>query len=142
VLVVPLNSVQALCKAVLDGLPFPGSTKALKADRQTGPRGKPGQAGYKRLRWDVDVWLVMLTNPNNSMVDQQFPLLLDAVMAAFWSTEMPTWITDETTGLATQVLSIGEDYRMEYAPVHAPQTQRMLFYDAHLRLSIYEAVQA
>ena len=163
---IPLNSVQQLCQQVLDGLPFPGSSTALKAqitppmiqnlngpvafvwggtlgvDRQTGPRGDPGKAGFKRLRWDVDVWLIMMTNPNNALIDQQFPLLLDAVMAAFWSTEMPRDITDPTTQLETQILSIGEDFRMVYSPVHAPQTQRMLYYEAHLSLSVYEAVQA
>ena len=162
----PLNSIQQLCQEILDGLPIPGSGTPLQAQitppviqnlngpvafvwggsmsgkRTAGPRGKPEQSGYKELTWDVDVWLVLLTNPNSSLVDQQFPLVVDAVMAAFWATEMPTWAVDATTGLRTQVRSIGEQFRLEYSPVHTPQTQRMLYYDARLTLSVYEAVQA
>ena len=162
----PLNSIQQFTKTIIDGMAIPGSTVPLKAQvtppvlqnvsspmafvwggsmsgkRTAGPRGTPDKAGYKELTWDIDVWLILLTNPNNSLVDQQFPLVVDAVMAAFWATEMPTWTVDSTTGLRTQVRSIGEQFRLEYSPVHTPQTQRMLFYDARLTLSVFEAVQA
>jgi len=162
----PLNSVQIFCRNIIDGMAIPGSPVALKAQitppvlqnvsspmafvwggnmsgkRTAGPRGKPGHAGFKELAWDVDVWLILLTNPNNAMVDQQFPLVVDAVMDAFWSTTMPTVTTDPTTGLETQIRSIGEQFGLEYSPVHTPQTQRMLYYAARLRLSVFEAVNA
>lgn len=162
----PLNSIQHYVQGLLDGLAVPDSTTTLEAQitpptvqdldspvafvwggqlvvtRQTGNRGPAPAAGFKRLMWDVDVWLVYLTNPDDTEVDQEFPLLVDAVMAQLWSTTMPLFITDPTTGLVTQVLEIGEEFRLDYSPVHTPATLRMLYYTAHLGLSIYEAVQA
>lgn len=162
----PLNSIQYFTKGVLDGLAIPGSTTALKAQitpptiqglsgpvafvwggsmrttRQTGPRGKPGAAGFKKQLWDVDVTLVYLTNPRNDRVDQAFPLVVDAVLAQVWSTTMPVPITDPTTGLESQVLQFGEDYRLDYTFVRTPASDRMLFYEARLTLSVYEAVNA
>lgn len=168
----PLASVQLYVQGLLDGLLIPGSTKPLKAQvtppviqklsgpmafvwggslvvtRQTGPRGAPGEAGFKKLLWDVDVWLVLLTNPNSSGADQQFPVLVDAVMAQLWTTAMPLFIdgqglpANEGDAGTSQILEVGEAFRVEYAAVHTPQTQRMLFYDAHLALQIYEAVNA
>jgi hypothetical protein len=169
---VPLASVQLYVQGLLDGLLIPGSTTpltaqvtppviqnlngpvafvwggSLVASRQTGPRGAPGAAGFKKLMWDVDVWLVLLTNPNSAGADQQFPVLVDAVLAQLWSTTMPLFIDGQglpaTEGVegTSEILSIGENFRMEYSPVHTPQTQRMLYYDAHLSLGIYEAVNS
>lgn len=170
----PLLSVQMYVQGVLNGLSVPGQAKALKAqitppttqklegpvafvwggsmrsERQAGPRGTPGHAGYKHLAWDVDVWLVYLTNPNSTTLDSQFPAFVDAVMAKVWSTPMPLFIDSQgapagQTAIAqgvTQILSIGENFRLEYSPVHAVASQRMLYFDARLTLSIYEAVQA
>ena len=168
----PLASVQKYVQGILDGLAVPGGTQTLKAQvtppvlqnlngpvafvwggsmvasRQSGPRGTAGAAGFRRLMWDVDVWLVYLTNPNTAGADQVFPDLLDAVMAQLWSTTMPVFIDangqptepSDTPG-ATQILSVGEDYRLEYSPIHTPATNRMLYYSARFSLQIYEAVQ-
>lgn len=169
----PLASVQKHVQGILDGLPVPGGTQTLTAQvtppviqnlngpvafvwggsmaasRQTGPRGTPGAAGFRRLMWDVDVWLVYLTNPNAAGADAVFPDLIDAVMAQLWATEMPVLIdvdgqptTQSGASGATQILSIGEDYRLEYSPVHTPATQRMLYYTARFTLQVYEAVQS
>lgn len=162
----PLNSIQLYLQSILDGLPIPGSTTTLEAQitppvtqdldgpiafvwggsmrtvRQTGPRGNPGKAGFKHQQWDADVWLVYLTNPDDPELDQEFPLIVDAILAQLWSTPEPLFITDPTTGLNTQLLSVGEEYRLEYAQVHTPATLRMLYYTAHLTVSLYEAVNA
>lgn len=170
----PLLSVQSYIRGVLDGLSVPGQTQPLKAqitppvvqnlngptafvwggsvrgERQSGPRGAPGKAGFKHLAWDVDVWLVYLTNPNNPTVDSEFPAFVDAVMAQIWSTPTTLFIDARGTPAeptsvpegVTQILSVGEQFRLEYAPVHAVASQRMLYFDARLTLEIYEAVQA
>jgi len=162
----PLNSIQCYVKGILDGLPIPGSTQSLDAfvtpptvdnldnpkayiwgarmrgTRQTMPRGIAPAAGFKKLMWNVDVYLSYETNPDDANIDQEFPLIVDAVMAALWSTTMPTFITDPTTGLKTQLLAIGEDFDFEYPPEKAPATLRMVYYTARLGLSVQEAVQA
>lgn len=162
----PLNSIQQHCVSIIDGLPIPGSADALTAtiqppnfedldgprafiwggtmrgERQTAPRGDAPKAGFKRLNWVVDVWLSYLTTPDAPDVDRAFPLIVDAVMSAFWSTPMPVFITDPVTGLVSQLLQIGEEFELEAPTARATQTQRMLYYTARLGLDVYEAVQA
>jgi hypothetical protein len=120
----------------------------MRGQRRAGPRGKPGQAGFKKLLWNVDIWLVYLTNPNNPDVDSEFPAIVDAVMTALWSTQLTTQIDPNgvpcqvgTPG-ASQILSIGENFRLDFDTVHTPQTQRMLFYAARLTQDIDEEVNA
>jgi hypothetical protein len=159
---VPLNSVQHFVVGLLDGLAIPGSSQTLEAyitpptvdeldnpkayvwggrlrgTRQSMPRGQ----GFKRLNWSVDVWLTYETNPDSPTVDEEFPLIVDAVMNKVWTTPLnDTFITDPTTGVRSQILAIGEDFDFEYPPERVPATLRMLYYTARLGLNVYEAVQ-
>lgn len=158
----PLNSIQSHIHGILDGLAIPGTSQTLEAyitppvvedldspkayvwgarmqaTRQTMPRG----AGFKKLMWQVDVYLSYETNPDSPTVDSEFPLIVDAVMAAMWTTTMPMFISDPTTGATSQLLAIGEQFDFEYPPEKAPATMRMLYYTARLGLTVYEAVQA
>lgn len=162
----PLNSIQQHCQSIIDGLQIPASPDRLTAyiqppnfedldaprayiwggrmlgERQTAPRGVAPEAGFKRLNWVVDVWVSYLTTPDASDADQAFPLVIDAIMNAFWTTPMPTFIQDTVTGVRSQLLQIGEEFELEYPPERAPATQRMLYYTARLGLDVYEAVQA
>lgn len=110
----------------------------LRGTRQSMPRGQ----GFKRLNWNVDVWLTYETNPDSPTVDQEFPLIVDAVMNKVWTTPLnDTFITDPTTGVRSQILAIGEDFDFEYPPERVPATLRMLYYTARLGLNVYEAIQ-
>lgn len=104
---------------LLDGLVIPGTTDTIEAfitpptvDNLDGPKAyiwgsrmratrqtMPRTFGFKKLLWQVDVYLSYETVPDSPTVDQEFPLVIDAVMAALWSATMPTMITDPTTGL-------------------------------------------
>ena len=161
----PLNSIQQYCLGIINGLAIPGSPKPLEAyiqppnfeningprayvwggrmlgERQTAPRGLAPKAGFKRLNWVVDVWVSYLTPASSPTIDQDFPLIVDAIMNAFWHTEMTTFITDPVTGVPSEILQIGEEFELETPVAHAPATQRMLYYTARLGLDVYEAVQ-
>lgn len=122
---------------------------ALDVSRQTGPRGPAGQAGFKHLGWEISTWVVYLTNPNATTADTAFPQLLDAVMARVWSSPTTLLIdangnptTPQQTPGATQLLQVGEQFRLDYSPVHTPATDRMLYYSARFDWQVYEAVQA
>ncbi len=175
----PLNSLQLYTHSIIDGLLIPSVTEPLRAyitppniedldgprayvwggrlrgRRQTTPRGAPGQAGFKRLDWVIDVYLSYLTTPDSADIDQQFPLIVDAIMAASWSVRMPLIIDSQgqriLTGAgpvqdlppgASQIISIGEDFELEYPPERNPANLRMLYYTCRLGLDVYEAVQA
>jgi len=95
----PLMSTQYYVQGLLNGLVTPGVSKPLVAyvtppivdklagprayvwggtlavSRQSGNRGPAGAAGFKKLMWDADVWLLYLTNPNDTSVDTEFPQL-------------------------------------------------------------------
>lgn len=158
----PLNSVQLYTQSLLDGLTIPGMSTPLTAYitpptvedldgphayiwggrlrglRQTMPRGP----GFKHLDWTVDIYLVYETNPDSPTVDQEFPLVVDAVMTKLWTTTTPLFITDPTTGVQSQLLNVGEDFEFEYPPERTPATLRMLYYSCRIGLNLYEAVQA
>ena len=158
----PLNSVQEYVKNLLDGLQIPGGGAPLEAyitpptvedidrpkayvqgarlrgQRQTAPRGP----GFKRLNWMVDVYITYETVPDSVTVDQEMPLIIDAIMNKTWTTVMPLFIQDQVTGVRSQILAIGEDFELEYPPERTPATLRMLYYVARLGLDVYEAVQA
>lgn len=167
----PLNSVQQYVNGLIDGLVVEDGIPALQSYVQPpvledldGPRayvwggrlaGKrqsmprinyetvdQSTAGYKWLDWTIDVYISYLTNPDDVNVDQEFPLIVDAVMWKFWTTQMPLFITDPTTGLLSQILAIGEEFDLEYPPEKTPATMRMLYYTCRLSLRVYEAVQA
>jgi len=165
-----MNSVQQYCRGIIDGLQIPGIPQPLiahtipdavenldgpiaivqasrmRGKRQTAPRissaPSPTTAGFKRLDWYVDVHLAYETNADTQTVDQEFAVIADAIMLAYWTTAMPWYIEDLTTGLQTQILQIGEEFDLETPPARAPATLRMLYFRGRLGLSIYEAVQA
>ncbi len=130
----------------------------MRGRRQTMPRiATPaainaGRSGYKRLDWTVDVYLAYEMNPDvpATTMDQDFPMIIDAVFTQMWTTTMPVFIDPNgvptTTPLSnvvyTQILAVGEDFELEYPPERAPATMRMVYYTARLGFDIYEAVQA
>lgn len=130
----------------------------MRGRRQTMPRvGTPaaiaaGRSGFKRLDWTVDVYLNYEMNPDVPAVtiDTDFPLIIDAVFTQMWTTTMPVLIdpngvptnTPANGVVYTQILSVGEEFELEYPPERAPATIRMLYYSARLSFDIYEAVQA
>lgn len=154
--------MQLHVKSILDGLPIPGGTQTVTAyitppmnakldgplvfvwgGRMTAARlAMPRGLGFKKLTWSMDTYLAYETNPNVDELDQQFPLICDAVMEALWTTPMSIPVTDPTTGLVTQLGSIGEQFTFEYPPVKAPKTQRMLYFAAKFSFQIQELPQA
>lgn len=155
-----LNSVQLYFKSFLDGLPV-GNGQTLTTyivpppvDDLDGPRGyvwasrmrgarqtMPRGAGFKKLGWNVDVYLSYETVPDEVDVDQQFPLIVDAVLWKLSTVVMPTFITDPTTERQSQILSIGEEFELENPPERVPATLRMLYFMARIGFQVYEAVQ-
>lgn len=173
-----LTGVQLYVKNIIDGLVVTDGIPALEAHvtpptlqdldgpmafvwggrmtgkRQTTPRILSGHtiadgtSGFKHLAWVVDVYIVYETNPNIDSNDTDFPQIVDAVLAAYFTTQMPIFIdgtgntyTEPAAGL-TQILGIGENFELDYAPLHTPATLRMLYYSAKLSMEVYEAVQA
>lgn len=172
----PLTSLQLYTRSIIDGLVIGDGIPAveafitpppvdkmdapkayvwggrLRAGRQTTPR----KAGFKHLAWTLDIYLSYGTSAKSPTVDTQFPSIVDAVMAAFWSVTTPTFVTPQGAPWAappgasvatppdgsSQVLNMGEDFELEYPPERAPATLRMLYYTARLGLDVYEAVQA
>jgi len=171
----PLNSIQQYVKGVINGITVAGQTQPLvayvtppvvdnaggppkayvwagRADslRQTTPRG----AGFRKINWHIDIYLNYETNPNRPnvggvAVDNQFPLIVDAVLMQLWTTTMPTFIDANGTPIgdtyqtgATQVHFIGENWTLDYPTERTPATLRMLWYSALLTVDVTEAIQS
>lgn len=157
-----LNAILPYLEGVFDGLTVPGGVGTLHASvtpaaiqpldgpkayllpatmhgrRRTAPR----VLGDIELEWWVDVYLDFETNPNAANLNQQFALIVDAILYAAWGTAMPIFVTDPTTGRQTRIVAIGEEVELENPPVKTPATLRSLLYQALLRIQVKEWVQA
>lgn len=162
----PLNSVQIYVANLVNGIQVPGIAKPIEAfitpptveeldgpkayiwgarnrgRRQTMPRGIAPAAGFKRLDWTIDIYLVYETMPDEPNIDQEFPLIIDAVLTKLWSTTMPFVIEDPTTGQVSQIQAIGEEWELEYPPERTPSTLRMIYYTSRIAMDVVEIVQA
>lgn len=162
----PLNSVQIYVANLVDGIQVPTIDKPIEAfitpptvedidgpkayiwgarnrgKRQTMPRGRAPAAGFKRLDWTIDIYLVHLTTPDEANLDQEFPLIIDSVLTALWSTPMPVVIEDPTSGQVSQIQAIGEQWELEYPPERTPATLRMLYYSSRIAMDVVEILQA
>jgi hypothetical protein len=165
-----LASVQQYCRGIIDGLalPLPGSPSLtawitppvfekltgprayvwggrVRGSRQTAPRGP----GFRRVPWVVDIWLVYLDTPDQARRAEPFPLVIDAVLAAFMTTPMPVFIDASGTPVGpnagsaadTQIQSIGESWDLDYPPERAPAAGRMVWYSARIGMDVLEVVQ-
>jgi hypothetical protein len=167
---VPLNSVQTHVQGLLNGLALPGQVDGdnnpvplvayitpptvediagarayvwggtLRERRQTAPRGQ----GFKTLIWTVDVYVALAATSADPNLDQEFPLVLDAIMQAMRAAPMPIPLTDATTGVVSQLLAIGEDFDLEYVPERLLGQAAMdsLWYSARIGATVQEQVQA
>lgn len=159
----PLNSVQLYTKSIINGIvppllpnapvqayiapPVPGDMGAspqayvwggtFRERRQTAPRGQ----AFKRVDYQLDVWVIHAEDPSDPNADQMFPTTVDAIMKALRETSpMPLDITDPTTGEISQVLMIGEDFEVEYAPVRSLADNRYVQYAVRIGVNVYEAI--
>ena len=159
----PLNTIQTHVAGLLDGLAIPGTTDTLTTyitpptvEQLDGPRcyvwggsGRerrqtmPRKFGFKQMNWTVDIYLIYLsstTDPNIDL-DQAFPVLIDATMAALRAAVMPIIIQDPTTGVQSQLMAIGEDFDLEYPPEVTPDSQRLIYYSCRIAAPVMEVMQ-
>lgn len=168
----PLNSVQLYVANLIDNLEVPIlNTQPIEAwitppvnedidrpkayiwggrargHRQTAPRNisqklVDGRSGFKEINWTVDIYLVYETVPDDPNIDQVFPCIVDAVMTKLWTTPLNSFITDPTTGVVSEITSIGEEWDFEMLPERTPNTLRMIYYTCRISANVTEILQA
>jgi hypothetical protein len=115
-------------------------TNHLSEKRQTMPRASnAGMGGYKKSRHSVDLFVLVTGKSTGAYADQAFPIFLEAVMAKLRSVELTIPITDPDTGAASTILSIGEEFEVEIAPVVTIATQRMVAWQSRITCPVDEA---
>lgn len=121
--------------------------------RRATPRAQPNDlpsGAWKCAEHHLDIWLIWIgsiEDPNTDPreVDQQFPLIIDAVRAKLRNTPLLDYagvLTDPVTGEVSHLLNLGEQISWDYAPVRAVADQRLRRYDAQLTCSAEEWFQA
>ena len=165
----PLYSVSKYVLGLIDGLPLPAGLPPLEAwitppaleeidgpkahvwggrvrgGRQTAPRGP----GFKRLPWQVDVYLVYMDTPDDALTYEPFPQVIDTVISVFAKTTMPLFIDAAGNPMGpnavnetdTQILSIGESWELEYPPERVTASMLMVWYVARIGLDVLEVQQ-
>jgi hypothetical protein len=156
-----VNVVQLHAKSLLEGLPSPLYDKGLLTvitppspgdldgptayvwatlgtnKRQTAPR----RAGFRKMMWTVTVWLMSPDNATNPEADSAFACLIDAVVTAFTTAEMPISIIDPNSGQNYNFLAIGEQFTVTQSPVHGLANQQLFLYEALCEFTIEETSQ-
>ncbi|MFF4403589.1 hypothetical protein [Streptomyces sp. NPDC001404] len=160
----PLNTVQAHLKSLLDGTVLPYDAGALSAfiappdpgdgmqpsvyiwgsiatdARQSMPRGM----GFRLIAHEIDLWLIWVAPNDDPYADSAFPGILDAVVQQLRTAPMPVLNQPDpaNTGVVSDLLKIGERVRWDYAPVHSIEDQRYWVYTARIICDVTEKLQA
>lgn len=168
----PLATVQSYLKTKLDGLNLPAGLGTLTAfieppisddgaganlyiwgshgdeKRLTVPRAQPSNlasGGDKEIKHMADLWLIWFGSVEDPSVDNQFPSILDAVMAVLRNVALlddAQYAVDPVTGQTSNLLNVGENMSWEYAPVKALEDQRYRRYDARISVEVIEIFRA
>ena len=165
----PLYSVSKYVQGLINGLPLPAGLPALEAwitppvleevdgpkahvwggrvkgGRQTAPRG----TGFRKLPWQVDVYLVYMDTPDDALTYEPFPQVIDTVISVFTTTTMPLFIDASGNVMGpnavnktdTQIQAIGETWELEYPPERVTASMLMVWYVARLGLDVLEVQQ-
>ncbi len=165
----PINSVQLQVKSILNGLALPGQSLPLLAYIAPPVPGEVAQTlafiwgatanempqtfsrakalgttlgGFKKVTYNIDIWLYMIDQSDSITADSNFPLVIDAVRNAMASAQYPLLLTDPTTGQVSQLLMIGEKITTDYAPVRTLDDQQLVLYQGLLVVTVEEAIQS
>lgn len=121
-----------------DGDESRNPAKGGTISRNTGP----GTAsGFKAIEHLIDVYVVWFGADDDPDADNQFPGIVDAVMAALRTSPDPQVVTDPYTNVQSQLIDVGE--RMTYrTTISALSDQAYNRYDALILCPIIEHLQA
>lgn len=157
----PLNSVQQYVRALLDGQqspqqapaqafispPLPGDADVpqiyvwggrLQEQRETMPRG----GGYKKLHWQVSIWVYMPDVADDAEIDTAFPCLIDAIMDTLRAVPLPVALSDPVTAQVSSILFVGEQLQVQYGTPRATADQRYIWQNALITADVDELLQA
>ncbi len=73
------------------------------------------QGGYLKVKWQIDVRLYTLMNPDDPNIELAFPALIDMVTYQMNTTPPTAVITDPVTGQQSQLIKIGQEVDLDYA---------------------------
>lgn len=98
-------------------------------------------SGTKGTEHNIDVYAVWMASNDEPDIDNLFPGVVDAVMAAFRFSVDPATATDPYTGEQSTLVDIGE--RMNYrVTLRSLVEQAFNRYDALIGLSVLEIIRA
>ena len=165
-----LYSVARYVKGLIDGTPMPSGvpgplvayitppvSEKLSAPRayiwpgraqvarQTAPRGQ----GFRKRTWPIDIYVNYMDTPDDALANEPFLQVVDAVTGVFEATVMPLFIDslgnpvgpNATSATDTQILSIGEDWALDYPPERTVMNLRQLWFSTGIKLQVEEAKQ-
>ncbi len=159
-----LNALQLLVRDTLQGLetpaidlpaaqcwiapPVPGEIAVpqiyvwgahFKETRQMMGRGI---GGAKRLDYDLAIHLYAEMLSDDTTADSAFPLFIEAVLSALRRITMPQPLTDNVTGVVSQLVAVGEDFNVTYGVPRSLRDQRFLWYNCGVTMSATEIIIA
>jgi len=99
-------------------------------------------SGFRVINWSMYLYVYQQLLSNDPNADQSFPLVVDAIVNLLHTTPCPTYATDPTTGVQTEILAIGEHIHAQLAPVQDVGNQGFVLYDAMIVCDVREKVNA
>lgn len=124
-----------------------GPENRNSGSRSPAPAGAPqyqptARSGWKILKHTIEVYLTWFDDNSDPQADSSFPLVIDMAMMVLRTCKMPMDIVDPATGLACQLINLGENMSYEYVPVRSTASQRLQRQDALVTAPVEEWVQA
>ncbi len=127
-----LNSVQQYVKSLLDGLQSPQlpDAQAFVAPPATAVvdtpliyiwGGKHTRArltlnrphGFMKTAYEMEIWLIWASASDAENVETEFPVFINAVIAALHAVTLPVMLTDSVTHEISWIESIGDTYTVD-----------------------------
>lgn len=97
-----------------------------------------GVHGPRRGDYPIDIWLLNQMDPSSATRDQQFQILIDAVLAklAGLKASIPIPITDPTTGAQSYLMDVADEFTTDIDITRG--NRRMLLSRAHISAPVME----
>lgn len=123
-------------------------------ERQSGPRPPAPdnqiypfvpdqtQSGFKTLNHSIDIYVTWFNDSSDPKADSSFPDVMDRIMAILRTSPVQAPTRDESTGVWTQLISLGKSMNWEYAPIRDTAGQRLQRYDATITAPVEEVIQS
>lgn len=80
--------------------------------------------GFKKVKHSIRIYVISVEDPSSASADVAFPNVIETILHSLRTAPVPVALVDSTTGVTSYLISIGEDFDVDYDSVKSLQDQR------------------